>query len=176
MEIVLIISQEHKTLPKAEIEAVLKAENVPYDIKNQYDGVLIINIPEKCLKFLKNIVKRFSYTHEVCKLLFETDKIHLNSEIQEYNWNDLLTKDYAVRVKRMDKNDKFDTTEIEWELGGIIKSKVDDVKVNLNDPRSFLRIIFIDRKILVTERLFKVEKKHFYDLNHIKDLFFTRDQ
>ena len=28
MEIVLIISQEHKTLPKAEIEAVLEAENI----------------------------------------------------------------------------------------------------------------------------------------------------
>jgi tRNA (guanine10-N2)-dimethyltransferase len=172
MEIVLIISQEHKTLPIAEIEAVLKSENIPFDIKNQYDGVLIINIPEECSKFLKNIVKRFSYTHEVCKLLIETEKIHLNSEIQEYNWNDLLTKDYAVRVKRMDKNDKFDTTKIEWELGGIIKSKVEGVKVNLKDPQSFLRIIFIDGKILVTERLFKVEKKHFYDLKPHKRPFF----
>ena len=32
MEIVLIMSQEHKTLPKAEIEAVLKAENIPFEI------------------------------------------------------------------------------------------------------------------------------------------------
>ena len=172
MEIVLIISQEHKTLPKAEIEAVLKAENVHFDIKDHYKGVLILDVPEECSEFLKNIAKRFSYTHEVCKLLIETDKIHLNSEIKNYPWNDVITKDYAVRVKRMDKNDKFDTTKVEWGLGGIINNIVEGVKVNLKDPQSFLRIIFINGKILVTERLFKVEKKHFYNLKPHKRPFF----
>ncbi len=172
MEIVLIMSQEHKTLPKAEIEAVLKAENIPFDILNQYDGVLILNVPDKCLQSLKMIAKRFSYTHEVCKLLIETDKVDLNSEIQKYCWNDIITKDYAVRVKRMDKTDKFDTSEVEWELGGIINNLVENVTVNLKDPSSFIRIIFIDNKILVTERLFKIDKKHFYNLKPHKRPFF----
>ncbi len=172
MEIVLIMSQEHKTLPKAEIEAVLKAENIPFDILNQYDGVLILNVPDECLKSLKMIAKRFSYTHEVCKLLIETDKVDLNSEIQKYSWNDLITKDYAVRVKRMDKTDKFDTSEVEWELGGIINNLLGNVTVNLKDPSSFIRIIFIDNKILVTERLFKIDKKHFYNLKPHKRPFF----
>ena len=47
MEIVLIMSQEHETLPKAEIKAVLKAEGVPFKIKSQYGGVLILDIPEE---------------------------------------------------------------------------------------------------------------------------------
>ncbi len=118
------------------------------------------------------IGKRFSYTHEVCKLLIETDKIHLNSEIQKYHWNDIITKDYAVRVKRMDKTDKFDTSEVEWELGGIINNMVEDVKVNLKILQAFFRIIFIDGKILVTERLFKIDKKHFYNLKPHKRPFF----
>ena len=172
MEIVLIMSQEHKTLPKAEIEAVLKAENIPFDIINQYDGVLILNIPDECYKSLKMIGKRFSYTHEVCKLLIETDKFDINSEIQKYSWNELITTDYAVRVKRMDKTDKFDTSEVEWELGGIINNLVEDARVNLKDPSSFIRIIFIDNKILVTERLFKIDKKHFYNLKPHKRPFF----
>jgi tRNA (guanine10-N2)-dimethyltransferase len=172
MEIVLIVSQEHKTLPKAEIKAILKAENIPFDILNQYDGVLILNVPDECLKSLKMIAKRFSYTHEVCKLLIETDKLDLNSEIQKYCWNDIITKDYAVRVKRMDKTDKFDTSEVEWELGGIINNLVENVSVNLRDPSSFIRIIFIDNKILVTERLFKIDKKHFYNLKPHKRPFF----
>ena len=172
MEIVLIMSQEHETLPKAEIEAVLKAENIPFDILDQYCGVLILNVPDECLKSLKMIAKRFSYTHEVCKLLIETDKVDLNSEIQKYQWNDLITKDYAVRVKRMDKTDKFDTSEVEWELGGIINNLVENVRVNLRDPSSFIRIIFIDNKILVTERLFKIDKKHFYNLKPHKRPFF----
>jgi tRNA (guanine10-N2)-dimethyltransferase len=172
MEIVLIMSQEHKTLPKAEIEAVLKAENIPFDILNQYCGVLMLNVPDECLTSLKMIAKRFSYTHEVCKLLIETDKVDLNSEIQKYRWNDLIKKDYAVRVKRMDKTDKFDTSEVEWELGGIINNLVENVRVNLRDPSSFIRIIFIDNKILVTERLFKIDKKHFYNLKPHKRPFF----
>ena len=48
----------------------------------------------------------------------------------------------------MDKNDKFDTNKVEWELGGIINNLVKGVKVNLKDPQSLLRIIFIDGKIL----------------------------
>jgi tRNA (guanine10-N2)-dimethyltransferase len=172
MEIVLIMSQEHKTLPKAEIKAVLKAENIPFMINDVYDGVLIIDMPEECSESLKLIGNRFSYTHEVCRLLIETDKINLKSEIQKYPWNDLIISDYAVRVKRMDKNDKFDTSKVEWELGGIINNNVNDVKVNLNNPSNFLRIIFVGGKIFVTERVFKVEKKHFHNLKPHKRPFF----
>jgi len=108
----------------------------------------------------------------VCKLLIETDKDDLNSEIQKYSWKDIITRDYAVRIKRMNKTDKFDTSEVEWELGGIINNLVGDVKVNLVDPSSFIRVIFIDNKILVTERLFKIDKKHFYNLKPHKRPFF----
>ena len=72
----------------------------------------------------------------------------------------------------MDKTDKFDTSEVEWELGGIINNLVEDVRVNLEDPSSFIRVIFIDNKILVTERLFKIDKKHFYNLKPHKRPFF----
>jgi tRNA (guanine10-N2)-dimethyltransferase len=172
MEIVLIMSQEHTTLPKAEIIAVLNAENIPFLIKNEYTGVLILNIPDKFSESLKTIGKRFSYTHELCRLLIETDKNHLNSEIEAYPWKDIITKDYAVRVKRMHKNDKFDTTKVEWEIGGIINDNVVGINVNLKDPSNFLRLIFLDEKILVTERMFKIEKKHFYNLKPHKRPFF----
>jgi tRNA (guanine10-N2)-dimethyltransferase len=172
MEIVLIISQEHTTLPKAEITSVLKAEKVPFRIRNEYAGVLIIDIPDEFTESLKTIGKRFSYTHEVCKLIIETDKYRLNSEIEAYPWKDIIIKDYAVRVKRMDKNDKFDTTKVEWEIGAIIHDGVKGVNVNLKDPSNFLRLIYLDGKILVTERMFKVEKKHFYNLKPHKRPFF----
>ncbi len=172
MEIVLILSQEHQTLPKAEIEAVLKAESIPFNFQNQYEGVLILNVPDEYSKSLKTFGKRLSYTHEVCKLLIETDKIHLNSEIQKYPWKDVIIKDFAVRVKRMDKEDKFDTADVEWEIGGLINNNIDWATVNLKDPSCFLRLIFINGKILVTERLFKIEKKHFYNLKPHKRPFF----
>jgi tRNA (guanine10-N2)-dimethyltransferase len=172
MEIVLIMSQEHQTLPRAEIEAVLTAEGVPFTIKNQYKGLLILDVLSNFLEPLKIISKRFSYTHEVCRLLINTNKTDLNSEIQKYPWKDIIKEDYAVRVKRMDKNDKFDTSNIEWEIGGIIKNLTQSVNVNLKDPSNFLRIIFLEGRVLVTERLFKVDKKHFYNLKPHKRPFF----
>ncbi|MBZ2165321.1 TIGR01177 family methyltransferase [Methanobacterium spitsbergense] len=172
MEIVLILSQEHQTLPKAEVEAVLNAESIPFSFENQYEGVLILNVPDEYSKSLKTFGKRLSYTHEVCKLLIETDKVHLNSEIQTYPWKDIIIKDFAVRVKRMDKDDKFDTTDVEWEIGGLINNNIEGAKVNLKDPSSFLRLIYINGKIFVTERLFKIEKKHFYNLKPHKRPFF----
>ena len=69
MEIVLIMSQEHETLPKAEIKAVLTAERVPFILKYHYGGVMILDVPEEFSDHLKDVGKRFSYTHEVCRLL-----------------------------------------------------------------------------------------------------------
>jgi len=172
MEIVLIMSQEHNTLPMAEIEAVLNAEGVPFNLKNQYEGILILDIPDNYLKSLQDVGKRLSYTHELCRLIVETDKDHLRSDVETIEWKDIIDKDYVVRVKRMDKNDKFDTSIVEWDIGGIIKGIVGDVKVNLKDPTNFFRLIFVDGKILVTERLFRIDKKHFYNLKPHKRPFF----
>ena len=172
MEIVFIMSQEHNTLPMAEIEAVLNAEGVPYNLKNQYEGILILDIPDNYLKSLQDVGKRLSYTHELCRLIVETDKNHLKSDVEKVEWKDIIRKDYAVRVKRMDKNDKFDTSTVEWDIGGIIKGVVGDLNVNLKDPSNFFRLIFVDGKILVTERLFRIDKKHFYNLKPHKRPFF----
>ena len=173
MEIIMIMSQEHTTLPRAEVESVLVAENVPFVIKDEYDGILILDIPDEYFKSIENVGKRLSYVHEVCKLLFETDKANLIPQIGKYPWKDVITKDYAVRIKRMNKDQKFNTTELEWEIGGVIKDRVHGgINVNLKDPSTFLRLIFINGKVLVCERLVKVSKKHFYDLKPHKRPFF----
>ena len=46
MEIAFILSLEHPTLPKAEIIAVLKAENISFTIKKDFAGLLILEIPK----------------------------------------------------------------------------------------------------------------------------------
>lgn len=172
MEIIFLMSKEHPTLPAAEIEAVLNSENIKYNISSHDNGILILNVPDELLNSIKTVKNRLAYTHEVCRLLIETDKSQLNSEVQKYPWNNILEKDYAVRVKRMDKTDKFDSSKVEWDIGGIIKSSNPNVKVNLKDPTNFIRIIFTDSKVYVTERVFKVGKKHFHNLKPHKRPFF----
>jgi len=172
MEIVLIMSQEHQTLPKAEIEAVLRAEKIPFSFKKQYDGILIIEINDKYAESMENVGKRLSYTHELCKLIIETDKTQLKSDVEKIDWKQFISKDYVVRAKRMDKTDKFDTSKIEYEIGGIIKSTVPEANVNLKDPNSFFRLIFLNGMVLVTVRMFKIDKKHFYNFKPHKRPFF----
>ncbi len=172
MEIVFIISQEHQTLPRAEIEAVLRAEEIPFNFKNQYEGILVFEVANEYEKSMERVGKRLSYTHELCKLLIETDKTSLNNDVEKIDWNGIIANDYVVRARRMDKTDKFDTSKIEIEIGGTINSMVESSKVNLKDPDCFIRLIYLDKIVLLTQRIMKIDKKHFNNFKPHKRPFF----
>lgn len=173
MEIIFILSLENETLPKAEITASLEAENTSFNIKYHQDGILILEIADKDSKIIDTIGKKIAYTHEVCKLLFETSTVNLNADIQKYPWKNTIHKDYAVRVKKVGFDPDFNSQAMEIEIGGIIKRELGDkAKVNLENPETFLRTIVINNNVLVSERLVKRAKKHYYDLKPHKRPFF----
>ena len=173
MEIIFILSGENETLPKAEITASLEAENVSFNIKYHQNGILIIEIADEDSAVIDIIGKKLAYTHEICKLLFETSASHLNTDIQKYSWKDIISEDYAVRVKRAGIDPDFNSQAMEIELGGIIKKELGDAaRVNLENPDTFLRIIVLDSSILVGERAVKRSKKHYNDLKPHKRPFF----
>lgn len=173
MEMIFVLSGENETLPKAEITASLEAENVLYNIKYHQNGILILEIADEDSAVIDTIGKKIAYTHEVCKLLFETSALNLNHEIQKYPWENIINKDYAVRVKKIGFDPDFNSQAMEIELGAIIKRELGDkTKVNLENPDTFLRIIVLDNRILVCKRSIKRSKKHFYDLKPHKRPFF----
>lgn len=173
MEIIFILSGENETLPKAEVTASLEAENVSFNIKYHQDGILIIEIADEHSAVIDTIGKKVAYTHEVCKLLFETSATNLNRDIQEYPWKNIIDTDYAVRVKRVGFDPDFNSQAAEIELGGIIKNKLGDkARVNLEDPENFLRTIVRDDKVLICKRIIKRDKKHYNDLKPHKRPFF----
>jgi tRNA (guanine10-N2)-dimethyltransferase len=172
MEIVFIMSQEHQTLPRAEIDAVLRAEKIVFSFKNQYDGILMLEIDNEHINAMEKVGKRLSYTHELCKLVIETDKTSLKSDVEKVDWKEIIKNDYVVRARRMDKTDKFDTSKVEIEIGGTINKMVEGSTVNLKDPECFLRLIYLDGIVLVTQRLLKIDKKHFNNFKPHKRPFF----
>ncbi len=173
MEIIFILSGENETLPKAEIVASLEAENVSYNIKYHKNGILILEISDEDFNIIEVIGKKIAYTHEICKLLFETSMANLNDDIEKYPWKNVVPHDYAVRVKKIGLDLDFNSQAMEIEIGGIIKRKLGDkTKVNLENPEAFLRTIVINDKIIVSKRLVKRAKKHFYDLKPHKRPFF----
>ncbi|MCZ3366760.1 MULTISPECIES: TIGR01177 family methyltransferase [Methanobacterium] len=173
MEIIFILSGENETLPKAEVTASLEAENVSFNIKYHQNGILIIEIADEDSAVIEVIGKKVAYTHEICKLLFKTSTPHLNDDIQKYPWKDIISQDYAVRVKRVGIDPDFNSQAMEIELGGIIKKELGDkAKVNLENPDTFLRTIVLDDSVIVSKQLVKRSKKHYNDLKPHKRPFF----
>ena len=121
MEVALILSQEHPTLPKAEVEAVLECEGITYSVVKDCGGLLLLSIPDKYLKNLTNISRRLSYTHEMIHIIINADENKLISEAKNCPWKKYVLSDYAVRVKKMDRISSLKTSDLEWEMGSIIK-------------------------------------------------------
>lgn len=173
MEIIFILSGEHETLPKAEISACLQAENISFKTKYHNEGILILKIAEKDYKIIATLGKKIAYTHEICKLLFESDRTNIDSDTAKYQWENIISDDYAVRVKKIGFDPNFNSQSMEIELGGIIKKVLGNKGlVNLENPATFLRTIVINDKIIVSERLVKRDKKHYYNIKPHKRPFF----
>ena len=173
MEIAFILSLEHPTLPKAEINAVLKAEDISFTIKKDFGGLLILEIPQTYLEILKTAGKRLSLTHEVFQIYINTDKSHLKMEVEKYPWNKMLLSDYAVRVKKMGLKSDINTLELEKEIGGLIKDKLGyKAKINLENPDKFLRTVLINNFAFMGLRIVKISKKHFFEKKPHKRPFF----
>jgi len=173
LEIIFLLSGENETLPKAEINASLEAENASFKVKYHDQGILTVEIPDEELNIIHELGKKIAYTHEICKLLFETDITNLNKKIKEYPWKNVINSDYAVRVKKTGIDPNFNSQAMEIEIGAIIKGNLEDkAKVNLEDPETFLRTIVTGNRVFVSERLIKRSKKHYYALKPHKRPFF----
>ena len=173
MEIALVLSKEHQTLPLAEVEAVLECEGISYSIIKDHEGLLLLNLNEKYLKNLPNIAARLSYTHELIHILIKTDEDKLISEAKNCRWNEYILSDYAVRVKKMDKKSTHNTSDLEWEMGSIIKKNLgQNARVKLEDPSTLIRIVLQDGMALLGYRIGQISKKHFFNLKPHKRPFF----
>jgi tRNA (guanine10-N2)-dimethyltransferase len=172
MEIALLLSQEHTTLPLAEVESVMECEGINYHIKEEGEGLLILDIPHETPDNMMKVIKRLSYTHEVFQILIRADEDKLISEMEKYPWVDIVKSDYAVRVKKMDKKSQFNTSKLEWEMGSIINKATPEARVNLDDPSIFIRTIIKNGKVIVGQRIGQISKKHFFNLKPHKRPFF----
>lgn len=173
MEILIIPSQEHPTLPLAEIKAVLKLNNQSYELKDQFKGIYVFKISSDNLKSLNILRNRLSLVHEISELLFSTSESKLISKLKNHPWSGLIDKSFAVRVKKMTNSSNFTTLNLERMIGSIIREKCyKEVYVDLENPETFIRVIIQDNKVLVGRRLFKIPKKHFFNLKPHKRPFF----
>jgi tRNA (guanine10-N2)-dimethyltransferase len=170
MEIFLILSREHETLPLAELKAILEAENIDYSLKEIDLGIVKLktDFPDASIR----IGKRIAYGHEICNLITETSLEKLDEDISSIKWKDIISESFALRVKKIDSSDN-DSQIMEKSLGAIIKSQLgEEIKVKLEKPDTFIRVLVIGSKVLIGKRENKINKKHFFELKPHKRPFF----
>ena len=163
MEIYLVLSRENITLPGSEVKSVLESEKIPYQIKNDLNGILIVKIPDNG-QYIEILGKRLGYVHEIVEMLFETDIKNLYSEFGKFNWKDYIKGDYAIRVKKINFYEDIDSQKIERDLGRLVGVNLDEARVNLKNPDTFIRITFTEGRILIGIRRIKIDKKHFHNI------------
>ncbi|MDI6645096.1 MAG: TIGR01177 family methyltransferase [Methanobacteriaceae archaeon] len=171
MEIYIVLSRENITLPKSEVKAVLESEKIPYQIEKDLNGILIIEIPDN-ESYIEILGKRLGYVHEIVELLFETDIKNLYSAFEKFKWKDYIKNDYAIRVKKINFSGDIDSQKNERDLGRLVGVNLDDARVNLKNPETYIRVTFTDEKILIGIRKIKIDKKHFFNIKPHKRPFF----
>ena len=161
-----------KLYQKQKLCACLEAEEVDFKIKFHEKGILILEINERDYEIIDVIGRKLAYVHEICRFLFKTNTENLKENIEGYPWEELIKVDYAVRVKKID-SESVNSIEMEREIGKLIKGRLgENARVNLENPATFIRTIVLDNLVLVCERVFKIPKKHFYELKPHKRPFF----
>ena len=193
MELLLIQSQEHETLPLAELKAVLATEEINCDIEIITTGLVLLKSLNRddFYKNYKVLVKRLAYTHEIHELILRTNLSKLEDDFKNVNWKEYIVDDFVVRIKRFDKVE-IKTPALERRLGHLLltydidenivneDNKEDnefsdftnDFKVNLKDPNSFIRVVATKNEIFVAYEKFKLNKQHFQKIKPHKRPFF----
>ena len=121
MELILIQSQEHDTLPLAELKAVLEVENIDSKIEIITEGLVVVKSLNNndFYKNYKTLVNRLAYTHEIHELVLRTNLSKLENEFKTVNWDNYIFSDFVVRIKRFDKVE-IDTPALERRLGHLV--------------------------------------------------------
>ena len=108
--------------------------------------------------------KRLAYTKKVYCLLFTTTKDNLIEDMKQFDFNKDFEKSFKLNLQN---NQDF---EVEF-LADIIWNKLDNPKVDVNNPTTIFEIIFHDKTyvcklVYEQDENFEERKPHFRPFNH----------
>lgn len=143
------LSQEHPDIPRAEVEAVLRAADIDFSVEDEYDGLLFVDADDV------DGVDRLAMTFTVDALIHE---------FTPANYQKLATKDitaeapFAVRTVSLDETDYPD--ELEQNVGRII-DKQSEASVNLEQPEELFHIFIMDDTAYLTRQVTGIDRSQF---------------
>jgi len=134
------LSCEHPTLPRAEVSAILEAENIPFKVKFSIPGVYRIEAP---LSSISVIVKRASMVFSGCReiVFCKGNYNSIFNTCKSVDWSFLRGRRFLVRVRRvMGSCSGVSTILLERKIGSIIYNSLDgEASVDLHNPKFLLQ-------------------------------------
>lgn len=139
---VFLLSGENVELAKEEVLSLSKSEDYSLD-----DRLLLI---ENKFDF-----SRLAFSHKVYIVIAITKDIE--KEIEQINWQKYYKKDFCVRIVRLPSSTKVYYDE--KFLGSLIWRKLNNPKVNLDNPTTKFEFIFTKNNIYVCLFVEEINKK-----------------
>ena len=170
-----LLSGENKTLPAAEVKAILEAEGYSYSDASEFDQILRL---VSDLDSVKTVQVRSAYTRVCAKELFvaKASMEDISKVAAQTDFNAVLKpgESFVVRINRIknyaDKN--INTMTLEIELGKQILDQTEGTKVSLKNPdKTFIGII-TDDKLILGLKLTDITSKTFSERRPRKKPFF----
>jgi tRNA (guanine10-N2)-dimethyltransferase len=169
-----LLSGENKTLPFAELLAILEAEEYDYSIIEKLDQVIRVEVD---INSINSIYLRSAFTR-ICALeLFacESSEEIIIQYLNDIKFTQFLdeNKSFAVRIKRIRNYAKKQSVmRLERIIGKIILKKTNKTKVNLVFPDSIFVGILTSRKFVFGIKIAAISPKPFGERRPRKKPFF----
>jgi len=170
-----LLSGENKTLPAAEVKAILEAENYTYANAEEFDQVLRL---ESELESVKVVQIRSAYTRVCAQDLFVANANYddIAKAAAKTDFKAILKADesFVVRINRIKNySDRaINTMTLEVDLGRQILAQTEGTRVNLKNPdKTFIGII-TDEKLILGLKLTDITSKTFSERRPRKKPFF----
>lgn len=146
------LSGEHDTLPRAELEAILQAEQIPYKIDRQDECILLIRTHESACELISRRAALTLACHRyIGDAIPKQDKIE--RLVSESDWTHLVKRSFVVRVRRFRAAHRnLSIAALERRLGEIVYEGLRRrAQVNLTRPDVTIQGIVTHSRFYVGE-------------------------
>ncbi len=152
-----VTSGEHKTLPNAEIRAILESTQINYNCREESYRLLSVQAPSTALE----AISKRSLMYDRCGFELERCRADENEILRLVRGLPLdeICRDascFAVRVARLGGvNKRLARSRLEREVGAVIKQQVPRLAVKLNEPELEFQCVLYEDSFLFGISAFK---------------------
>jgi tRNA (guanine10-N2)-dimethyltransferase len=155
MKLLFELSQEHATLPHAEVLSCLQAENIAYTILDSPEHVLLVT-SDTGYDTIQRLSERLSFTFYIDEVLFSC-RASIN-ELQKCAEGNPIHGDGSIAVHCKNRSDTLDSQQIVKTLGSIYSKKR---TVDLTNPDFQIRVLTTHSTIYVGLQQAELDRTQF---------------